>query len=173
MVRDEGEHERVDVDRSRGPGTGKKAKKSPAARGARDHRRRVHRRPRAASAAAGHRSDVPEEAVEAPAGIDEGEVRGPEQLAQVEPDDAAGEKDPLDRRQREVRAFRPELRALDPGRPQPRGRADQNQGAQGATSRRPAIRPRFHQKTTSSAAGSVATTVFVNRPSTNSPDAWR
>ena len=46
-----------------------------------------------------------------------------------------------------------------------------NHGTNGRTSRFQASRPRCHQKTTSSAAGSVAVTVLLSNASTNSPSA--
>ncbi len=49
----------------------------------------------------------------------------------------------------------------------PESAASANQGMRGPTSRRASMRPRFHQKITRSAAGSVAVTVFVRSASTN------
>ncbi len=48
-----------------------------------------------------------------------------------------------------------------------------NKGTSGSTSRRQDSRPRCHQKITNNAAGSVAVTVLLSSPSTNSPNAAR
>ena len=52
---------------------------------------------------------------------------------------------------------------------QPAAPASANHGASGPTSRRHERRPRFHQKTTNNAAGSVAVTVLVKSAMANKP----
>jgi hypothetical protein len=53
----------------------------------------------------------------------------------------------------------------------PLAAARMNQGTRGLMSRRQPRRPRCHQKTTRSAAGRVAVTVFVRRAITKSSEA--
>ena len=102
-----------------------------------------------------------------PPGIDERQVRRPEELARGRTR-RLGPPAPSARRGVKAKSApsRAEHAALEPGGQQPGGGAQPEPGDEGQeVSPRTRARPRRHQRTTSSAPGSVATTVFVSSPS--------